>query len=72
MPSMQTLFLLLALAFTVATILLTAEAMNGLEAWFESLSPVQQYWLPRLLIPASALLAALGGVSAYRRRLRAD
>lgn len=72
MPSLRTLFLLLALALTVATFLLVAEGMKSLEAWFESLSPLQQYWLPRLLIPASALLAALGAFSAYRRRLHAD
>ena len=65
-------FLLLALAVTVGIFLLTAEGMKSLMAWFESLSPLQQYWIPRLLIPASALLAALGGFSAYRRRLRPD
>jgi hypothetical protein len=64
--------LLLALALTAAVLVLAAGGMKVLETWFESLSPLQQYWLPRVLIPVSALLAALGGFSAYRRRSRAE
>ncbi len=72
MPMARFLMLILALAFTAAVLVLAVQGMHSLEAWFESLSPLQQYWLPRVLIPVSALLVAWGGLRAYRRRARAE
>ena len=72
MPTVRFLMFILAIASTVAVLVLVAQGLMSLETWFKSLSPLQQYWLPRVLIPVSALLAAFGGFSAYRRRSRAE
>lgn len=64
----RTLILILALAFTAASLALVFGGMSALVLWFESLSPTQQYWLPKAGLAISGLLAALGGFSAYRSR----
>lgn len=64
------LFLLLALALTAGLLALVFWGMSTLDLWFESLSLTQQYWLPKVGLAISGLLAAWGAVSAYRRRLR--
>lgn len=66
----RTLLLVLALAFTFASLALVFGGMSALVLWFESLSPTQQYWLPKAGLAISGLLAALGGFSAYRSRQR--
>lgn len=62
----RTLLLILALAFTAVSLALVFGGMSALVLWFESLSPTQQYWLPKAGLAISGLLAALGGFSAYR------
>ena len=64
------LFLLFALALTAGSLALVFWGMSTLDLWFESLSPTQQYWLPKAGLAISGLLAALGGFSAYRSRQR--
>ena len=66
----RTLLLILALAFTAASLALVFGGMSTLVLWFESLSPTQQYWLTKAGLAISGLLAALGGFSAYRSRQR--
>ena len=66
----RTLLLILALAFTAVSLALVIGGMSALVLWFESLSPTQQYWLPKAGLAISGLLAALGGFSAYRSRQR--
>jgi hypothetical protein len=59
----------LALAITAASLAVLFWGMGALDRWFESLEPAQQYWLPKLGIAVSGMLAALGGYHAYRRGL---
>ncbi len=66
----RTLLLILALAFTAASLALVFGGMSALVLWFESLSPTQQYWLPKAGLAISVLLAASGAFSAYRSRQR--
>lgn len=63
------LFLLLALALTAGLLALVFWGMSTLDLWFEGLTPAQQYWLPKVGLAISGLLAAWGAVSTYRRRL---
>jgi len=66
----QILFMALALAFTAASLAVLLWGMSALDVWFETLTPAQQYWLPKAGMAISGLLAALGAFGAYRSRLR--
>ena len=66
------LCLVLGLGLTAASLVFVFWGMSALDLWFESLSPAQQYWLPKAGLAISGLLAALGALSAYRRRLGAQ
>lgn len=63
------LFLVLAFALTAACLALLFGGLSVFDLWIESLTPAQQYWLPKLGIALSGMLAALGGYNAYRRGL---
>lgn len=69
-PSVRILSLVLALALTAGTLILTFSGMNGLERWFQSLTPAQQYWLPKVMAAAAGLFVALAAFDRYRRRAR--
>lgn len=64
------LCLVLGLALTAGLLALVFWGMSTLDLWFEGLTPAQHYWLPKVGLAISGLLAAWGAVSAYRRRLR--
>jgi hypothetical protein len=61
----------LAVAVAVCLAALTFLSMisftNILQGWFASLTPQQQYWLPRGLLLASSCIVALAAVL-HRRR----
>lgn len=64
------LILLLALALTAGLLALVFWGVSTLDLWFGGLTPAQQYWLPKVGLAISGLLAAWGAVSAYRSRQR--
>lgn len=62
-------FLVLAVALTAASLAFLLWGISALGLWFESLTPAQQYWLPKLGLAVAGMLAALGGYNAYHRGL---
>lgn len=68
MSAHRVLFLILALGTAALCVTLALQGLNILQFWFQSLTPVQQYWAPKLLTTGLVLLGAAGGVCAYRKR----
>ena len=62
------LSVILALAISAAIVALTASAMVWLNVWFESLTPVQQYWLPKVMWIVTGCMVGLAARNMLHRR----
>ena len=72
MSAHRVLFLILAVGTAALCVTLALQGLNILQFWFQSLTPVQQYWAPKLLITGLVLLGAAGGVRPRNHRAGAE
>lgn len=68
MSAQQVFFLALALVAAALCVTMALQGVSALPFWFLSLTPVQQYWAPKLLTSGLVFLGVAGSVLAYRIR----
>ena len=64
------LSVILALAISAAIVAVTASGMGWLNVWFESLTPVQQYWLPKAMWIVLGCSVGMAARQMFRRRIQ--